>query len=136
MQKPDRHVIVDICKAMCMLVALVGGGIGIGYGIGTERARGLLIDERQDRLAEIGRLQQAHQTALNVITGRQQRAADTLASAADTAAVAAETAQAAATTAGKAAKAAGVPAAAIEQDRKALNSAIGKANARIAGPRR
>jgi len=111
--------------------AEVSGAAAIGYGIGTERARVLLVDERQDRLQEIDRLRRTHQRALDIITGRQERTADTLAAAADTAATAAETAQAAATTAGKAAKAAGVPAAALEHDRKAINSTINRANEKI-----
>ncbi len=131
MRKPDMDTVRDTIKALAILIVLVGGGAGIGYGIGTERARVLLVDERQDRLLEIDRLLRTHQRALDVITGRQERAADTLAAAADTAATAAETAQAAATTAGKAAKAAGVPAAALEHDRKAINTTINRANEKI-----
>ncbi len=90
MRKPDMDTVRDTIKALAILIVLVGGGAGIGYGIGTERARVLLVDERQDRLQEIDRLQRTHQRALDIIAGRQERAADTLAAAADTAATAAE----------------------------------------------
>ncbi len=138
MRKPDKDTVLDTIKALAILVVLVGGAAGIGYGIGTERARVLLVDERQDRIKEIDRLQRTHQQALDVITGRAARTADTLAAVADTAATAAETAKdaaatadKAATTAGRAAKAAGVPAAALEHDRKAINGTINRANERI-----
>ncbi|ABM32374.1 hypothetical protein QRO08_15730 [Paracidovorax citrulli] len=131
MRKPDMDTVRDTIKALAILIVLVGGGAGIGYGIGTERARVLLVDERQDRLQEIDRLQRTHQRALDIIAGRQERAADTLAAAADTAATAAETAQAAAATAGKAAKAAGVPPAVPEHERKAINATIQRANERL-----
>lgn len=130
MRKPDMDTLRDTVKALVMLAALIGGGVGIGYGIGTERARTVLLQEREDRLAEIERLQGNYRTALDALSGRQARTADTVAAAAETAATAAETAQAAATTAGKAARAAGVPAHAAEHD-KAVNNTIQRANQRI-----
>ena len=131
MQKPDYHTIRDTLKALCMLAVLIGGGMGIGFGIAIERTRDLLVDERRDRLAEIERLQEAYGRRLGSLGADVRTAATAAADAAGTAAAASETAQAAAATAGKAAKAAGVVPAAIEQDRKAINNAIGKANARI-----
>ena len=121
-----------------ILGGLLGGGMSLGYYAGVQSTR-------EDASAEIERLQRTHQAVLDVISGRQVRTAErleatastvsevatTVSEVASTAAAASETAQAAATTAGKAAKAAGVPAASIEQDRKAINNAIGKANARI-----
>lgn len=109
-----------------VLGGLLGGGMSIGYFAGVQTTR-------EAANQEVGRLQLNHQAALDAITGRQVRAAYTLEAAAGTAAAAAETAQAAATTAGKAAKAAGVPAAALEHDRKSINTTIQRANGRLAG---
>lgn len=117
---------VYILHQAIVLGGLLGGGMSIGYFAGVQTTREAAIEE-------LGRLQHNHQTALDLISGRQGRAADKLEAAADTAAAAAETAQGAATIAGKVAKAAGVPAAAIERDRKAINSTIQRANERIAG---
>ncbi|WP_046059696.1 hypothetical protein [Paracidovorax citrulli] len=130
MRKPDIDTVRDTLKALVMLAALIGGGVGIGYGIGTERARAVLLQEREDRIAEITRLQDSYRTALDAIGGRQARTADRVADAAETASTAAETAKAAATTANKAARAAGVPATAADHDR-AVNNTIHSANQRI-----
>lgn len=115
------------------MVGMVGGGAGLGYWAGVERMRGMLAEDREDHLGEIARLQEANRIALQALTGRVAHAADRSAEAADTASAAAETAQAAAATAGKVAKAAGMPAAALEHDRRAINTTINRANARIAG---
>ncbi len=138
MQKHDFHKARDLAGGLLLLATILGSGAGLGYWAGTERTRSMLVDERADRIEEIGRLQRTNQQALDAISGRQARAADTLAAAADTAATAAETAKdaattadKAATTAGKVAKAAGVPAAALEHDRKAINGTINRANERI-----
>lgn len=126
MQKPDYRHVRDLFKGCLLLATLVGSGAFLGYWQATETTR-------QAHLEEIGRLQGAHREALLAMSGNLQRAAANTAQAADTAAVAAETAQGAAAIADKAAKAAGVPAAAIERDRKAINSTIQRANERIAG---
>ncbi|MCS4508880.1 hypothetical protein [Xylophilus ampelinus] len=131
MQKPDYRKWREVGEACILLATLLASGAGLGYWAGTERMRGMLIEDRQDHLEELQRLQDANRMALQAISGRLAQAAGSTAEAAGVAATAAETAQVAAQTASKAAKAAGVPAAAIEQDRKAINSAIGKANARI-----
>lgn len=124
MQKPDYRHVRDLFKGCLLLATLVGSGAFLGYWLAAEGAR-------QAHLEEIGRLQQAHRTALLAVSGKLQLAAENTAQAADTAAAAAETAQGAAAIADKAAKAAGVPAAAIERDRKAINSTIQRANERI-----
>ncbi|NOJ99473.1 hypothetical protein HMI51_42165 [Corallococcus coralloides] len=130
MRKPDLDIVRDTLKALLMLAALIGGGVGIGYGIGTERARTVLLQEREDRVAEIARLTDSYRAALDALGGRQTRAAEKIADAAETASTAAETAKAAATTADKAARAAGVPATAADHDR-AVNNTIHSANQRI-----
>ncbi len=126
MQKPDYRHVRDLFKGCLLLATLVGSGAFLGYWLAAENTR-------QAHLEEIARLQGAHREALFAMSGRLQRAAKDTAQAADTAAVAAETAQGAAAIADKAAKAAGVPAAAIERDRKAINSTIQRANERITG---
>ena len=118
-------------EAVALLVGMVGGGAFLGYWLGTENMRSMVVDARQAHVDEIGRLQESHRTALQAVSGTLRRAAADTAQAADTAAAAAETAQGAAAIAGKAAKAAGVPAAAIERDRKAINSTIQRANERL-----
>lgn len=131
MQKADLHRVRDLAGGMLLLATLLGSGAGLGYWLGTESMRDLLVEARQSHVDEIKRLQDSHRTALQAVSGRLLQAAENTAQAADTAAAAAETAQAAATTAGKAAKAAGVPAAVLEHDRKAINSTISRANERI-----
>ncbi|MCG3782783.1 hypothetical protein [Delftia acidovorans] len=131
MQKADLHKARDLAAGLLLLATLLGSGAGLGYWLGTENMRTLLVEARQAHVDEIGRLQEAHRTALQAVSGTLQRAAADTAQAADTAAAAAETAQGAAAIAGKAAKAAGLPAAAIERDRKAINSTIQRANERI-----
>lgn len=131
MQKHDFHKARDLAGGLLLLATILGSGAGLGYWAGTERTRSMLIDERADRIEEIGRLQSTYQQSLDALTGRTARAADTAATAAETAMDAAATADKAATTAGKAAKAAGVPAAALEHDRKAINTTITRANERI-----
>jgi hypothetical protein len=133
MQKSDPHRAIDIAKACLMLVTLIGCGFGLGYWVGIERSRDMLLAERYDKVQEIERLNRAHGVALQAVSGRQALAAGRISEAADTAAAAAETAQGAAAIAGKVAKAAGVPAATIERDRKAINSTIQRANQRLAG---
>lgn len=131
MQKADLHKVRDLVGGLLLLATLLGSGAGLGYWLGTESMRGLLIEARQAHVEEIGRLQESHRTALQAVSGSLLRAAENTAQAAGTAAAAAETAQGAATIAGKAAKAAGVPAAALEHDRKAINTTINRANEKI-----
>lgn len=133
MQKPDFRRARDMLSGCLLLATLLGSGAFLGYWLGTENMRSMLVDARQTHIDEIGRLQEAHRTTLQAVSGTLQRAAADTAQAADTAAAAAETAQGAATIAGKAAKAAGVPAATLERDRKAINSTIQRANQRLAG---
>lgn len=117
---------VYVMHQAIVLGGLLGGGMSIGYFAGVQTTR-------EAANQEVARLQMNHQAALYAISGRQVRAADTLAQAAGTVAAAAETAQGAAAIAGKAAKAAGVPASVLEHDRKALNATIQRANERLAG---
>ncbi|WCM88857.1 hypothetical protein [Acidovorax sp. NCPPB 3576] len=122
---------VYVMHQAIVIGGMLGGGMSVGYFAGVQTTR-------EDANAEIERLQGTHKQALEVIAGRQASTAVKLAAVADTAATAAETAKdaadtaaTAATTAGKAAKAAGVPAAALENDRKAINTTITRANQRI-----
>ena len=80
------------------------GGFGSGYFWATRNAEAQIARQREDHLAEIGRLRDAFGNGLTFLAGRINQAAGTAASAALTAGEAASTAQTAAQTANQAAK--------------------------------
>ena len=102
MQKPDFRRVRELLGGCTLLATLLVSGAFLGYWLAADTMR-------QAHVEEIGRLQEAHRTALQAVVGTLQRAAVDTAQAAGTAAAAAETAQGAAAIADKAAKAAGAP---------------------------
>ncbi|CAN7473697.1 hypothetical protein [Variovorax paradoxus] len=80
------------------------GGFGSGYIWSARNAEAQSLRQREDHLAEIGRLRDAYDGRIASLAGRVNAAADTAASAAQTAGEAASTAQTAAQTANQAAK--------------------------------
>ncbi|SFO51680.1 hypothetical protein SAMN05216567_10141 [Variovorax sp. OK605] len=138
---PTRHLpraVRRVVESLIVISGLIGGGIAIGYYAGVQQ-------ERQARLEEIARLQESYQTALGALSGKTERSAAKVADAAASVSSAAEavaevagkadsaaaTAKTAARTAASAAVTAQSVSAAQEQERRAVNSAVTKANARI-----
>jgi hypothetical protein len=100
--RPWRRLI----ETAAVVGSLFLGGFGTGYVWSSRNSDAQLTRQREDHLAEIGRLREAYGRGLNVLTGRVDQAADTAASAAQIAGEAASTAQTAAQTANQAVKSA------------------------------
>lgn len=138
---PTRHLprtVRRVVESLIVIGGLIGGGMAIGYYAGVQQ-------EREARLEEIGRLQDNFQTALGALSGKTERSAAKVADAAASVSSAAEavaevagkadsaaaTAKTAARTAASAAVTAQSVSAAQEQERRAVNNAVNRANARI-----
>lgn len=138
---PTRHLpraVRRVVDALIVVGGLIGGGMAIGYYAGLQQ-------EREARIAEISRMLDMHQRALYALTGRNERAAADVADAAasvssaaetvaevagkaDTAAAAAKSAARNAATAAVAAKSATTV---QDHERRAVNNAVNRANARM-----
>lgn len=138
---PTRHLpraVRRVVDSLIVIGGLIGGGMAIGYYAGLQQ-------DRENHIAEVSRLQDSHQRALLVLTGKSERAAadvadaaasvssaaETVAEVAGKADTAAATARSAARTAATAAVAAKSATAVQDHERRAVNNAVNRANARI-----
>lgn len=138
---PTRHLpraVRRVVESLIVIGGLIGGGLAIGLYVGVQQ-------EREARLEEISRLQTTYQATLAVLSGKTERSAAQVADAAASVSSAAEavaevagkadsaaaTAKTAARTAATAAVTAQSVSAAQQQELRAVNNAVNRANARI-----